>query len=658
MTNTIASLALIKVNWDNETKRQDFIENFVPFIATLLNRKNYKTVDVNVVCPDFEQEFGLKIPYHPMMAILSRALKSGYISRKNNNYYPEKKKLLEADFTDVALTQERKHKQVVSKFAEFCFQKYNITINETDADNIFIAFLKEHDLDILFVNQGRESVLPDVSASTDQIYLINKFIEHTYSTNIELFNFIVDISVGHIIASTLLFQDFEKYQGDLSSCSFYLDIGFLFHILGLNGNEKKDAYTEFIQSLNNQRANLFLFRHTLDEFMGILERSLQWVESAKYDPYKASRATMFFVENHFSASDIEQFILRSSDKFAELNIKIVEAPPVTENIQYNIGEEILSKTIVKIYKQNVHYFDEAEKEDTIEKDVKSISAIYKLRKGSRPTKLQNAKHIFLTTNSGLAAASRLYEIQNSENSFFSISAALTDIFVGTLIWIQSPTKINGLNQKRLIADCYAALQPTKVMLRRLIETAERLKQEGNITEEDVIVLKQSRVARNFLQEETLGDPTRFNDKTPIEILNEIKNDIRKQESERFLQDRSQFVEREESLLGNVKEKEILASQAQGELNSVTQNLEKIANKIATSVTRIFYTVSIAVAGVTIVFQFFPAITGQNKILNVTLIVISILLNVITFTTGFNVLGAGLVIKENLKKQILKYLKGK
>ena len=160
MNNTIASLALIKVNWDNETKRQDFIENFVPFIATLLNRKNYATVDVNVVCPDFEQEFGLKIPYHPMMAILSRTMKNGFIQRKNNNYYPEKKKLLEADFTEVALDQERKHKLVVNEFMAFCSQKYNITINEADADNIFIAFLKEHDLDILFINNGKESILP------------------------------------------------------------------------------------------------------------------------------------------------------------------------------------------------------------------------------------------------------------------------------------------------------------------------------------------------------------------------------------------------------------------------------------------------------------------------------------------------------------------
>jgi hypothetical protein len=176
-----------------------------------------------------------------MMAILSRTLKNGYISRKGGNYYPEKKKLIDADFTDVALAQERKHKQVIDSFMTFCAGKYNMAISEVDADNILIAFLKEHDLDILFINQNTESILPEASASTTQIYLMNKFIESVYNKDNELFNFMVDISAGHIIANTLLFQDFDKYQGALSNCSFYLDIGFLFHILGLNGIEKRDA---------------------------------------------------------------------------------------------------------------------------------------------------------------------------------------------------------------------------------------------------------------------------------------------------------------------------------------------------------------------------------------------------------------------------------
>jgi len=38
MHKTVASLALLKVNWD--TLRKDYIENFIPFAVTLMNQKN------------------------------------------------------------------------------------------------------------------------------------------------------------------------------------------------------------------------------------------------------------------------------------------------------------------------------------------------------------------------------------------------------------------------------------------------------------------------------------------------------------------------------------------------------------------------------------------------------------------------------------------
>jgi hypothetical protein len=80
-----------------------------------------------------------------------------------------------------------------------------------------------------------------------------------------------------------------------------------------------------------------------------------------------------------------------------------------------------------------------------------------LRGGNKPTKLHEAGHIFITTNSSLAFASRLYELQSAEEKYFFIPAALTDVFVGTLIWLQSPSKVAEINKKRLIASCFAAL---------------------------------------------------------------------------------------------------------------------------------------------------------------------------------------------------------
>ena len=45
MNRAIASLALVKTAW--ETYRRDYIENFVPFIATLTRKKRYSEIDTS-----------------------------------------------------------------------------------------------------------------------------------------------------------------------------------------------------------------------------------------------------------------------------------------------------------------------------------------------------------------------------------------------------------------------------------------------------------------------------------------------------------------------------------------------------------------------------------------------------------------------------------
>lgn len=670
MNKTIASLALLKVNWDTNTQRKDFIEIFVPFIATLINRKNYEVVDVNTICKDFENEYGLIIPYHPMMAILTRTMKNGYIQRGyNGNYVPVREKLVTDDFTDISIEQERKYKKILDKFLKFCQENHGETLSEVEAECVFVSFLKDHDLDILFITQELNTLLPGTTASPVQKYLINSFVKNANESDPEIFNFIIDISVGHIIANTLVFSDIDKFQGNLSGCNFYLDIGFLFNILGINGVEKKEAYIDFVQLLLDNKAGVFVFNHTYDEFRGILEGCLQWIENTYFDPLKASRAAIYFVDNQFTASDVEQFILSISEKLSELKIQNKDTPVPLEELDYQIDEAKLIDVIVDLYRSNVPNFDELEKEETIHKDVKSISAIYKFRKGEKPTKLQEAKHIFVTTNSSLAYANKLFETQDPGKKYFFIPAVLTDVFVGTLIWLQSPTKVTEVNEKRLIANCYAALQPNRAMVKKLTEAAERLKSESVITSEDVTLLKQSRVARNLLQEETLGDPNRFTDKTITEILDEIRAGIREEEQDKFSQDRETFQVKEKTLSDRIEQERELVQVAKknhfktkeelvrirNEKEEIEKNIETLAERITYIILLVYYLFFIAIIIIAVIAQSCPNVFGNNS-LCVTLVIIAIILTILNLVTGFNIMGAGKKLKTLLKQKIISFLK--
>lgn len=672
MNKTIASFALLKVNWDTAPHRQDYLGLFVPFIISMIHRRKYVIVDVNAVCADFATDYGLVVPYHPMLAILTQTLQAGYLTRRpNGDYLPVKGRIVTNDFTDIALEQERKFKKVVESFLGYCHTKHGKTLSAKEAEDAFIGFLKDHDLDILFINQELDTLLPEVSVPVSNGYLINSFVRHAHTSDPEIFSFVLDISIGHIIAGTILYRDFDRFRGNVADCDYYLDTGILFSIMGINGDHKQAAYKYFLQLLNKNNAKLFVFQHTFDEFMGILEGCRQWVENAYFDPLRASQAANFFVENGYTASDVEEFILLTPQRLAELRIEVVGVPAPMEHTEFQIDENKLTELIVDVYKAKDRYFDETEKEFTIQKDVRSIAAIYKLRKGSRPIKLPDAKCIFVTTNSSLAYASRLYEIQTSEARYFFIPATLTDVFVGTLIWLQSPTEVTAVNEKSLIANCYAAMQPTRTMVKKVTETADRLRLRGEITDNQVTLLKQSGAARNLLQEETLGDSDRFTDKTAIEILREMRSEIRQEERDALQGERMTFKTEKELLADEIKRQQELArseeekrAQAQDELIRVKTEKEKLESRItdmaeaaASTITRVFYVVSTILAIAVSAFQFFPNLRSENQLLNYVLIAIAVVLSSTSLVTGFNFKGLGQKMKAWLKTRIANFLRG-
>lgn len=670
MKKTISSLALLKVNWDMQSQRKDFVDNFVPFVATLINRKNYDTIDPSIICKDFESEFGLKIPYHPMMTILSRTLDIGYIRKSHlGNFIPNMAELSKADITASSLEQERKFKNVINEFVKFCEKKHSQKLTESDAENALITFLKEHDLDILFISQNIDTLLPIVVSSISHEYMINDFIISASKSEPEVFNYIVDISIGHIIVNTLLCEELDKFQGDLSKCNLYLDVGLLFNIFGINGEAKKSAFIDFVQMLISNKAQLFVFVHTYEEFKGILENCLNWIDNANYDPRKASRALVYFKESNYTSSDVEQFIINIDRILNEFKIIAIDVPGPLDEKSHQMDDKGLTDQIIKIYKSKVQDFDEFEKEDTIYKDVKSISAIYKLRKGERPQKIQDTKYVFITTNSSLAYASNKFESHDEDYQSFFIPTTLTDVFVGTIIWLQTPAKVTQINQKRLIANCYAALQPTAEMIKRLAEKADQLEKGGKITGNDVILLKQSRIARNILQKETLGDPNRFTDDTPLEILHQIRTDIQKEENDKFKKERDEFQNKEKLLSDKIESERQLKIQAeqtsqqtekelqreQNEKEEIKKKIETISNVISSMILYVFYFISFAALAF-FLNSFLPGILEKIKLSKIVFIIISCALSAIFTIIGFKIKDIGKKIRISIKKKIQSFFR--
>jgi hypothetical protein len=524
MKNTIVGLAIIKANWDKNKK--DYLENFVNFVVHLIVSKKIKEITAQGISEEFEKEWGLRIPYYPMVSILNRVKTRGFIRKEQGKFHAVEERIKENDFLKISAEQNRKWEKVVSEFVGYCKNKYESTISNEDAEQIFIAYLKKHDLDILFLSE-RQTVLPDVKASKERLFLMNTFIRDAYLGDPLIFDFIVSIAVGHLLASSLLLYYDEsnisiRLSGQLRDIKFYLDANIVFSLLGIEGKYRKENCIEFLKSIRNEGSGLFIFEHTYEEVTVILNNCLRIISSKTYDPSKASRALVYFFENGFSESDVELFINNIRSVVEEYGIAKVQIPDKNENRQYQIDEKELYRIIVDNYSIPQYTYLEHEKERTIRKDIDSLSGIYALRKGFRPRAISNATHIFVTSNSSLALCSKIYDKSFEAEDGFAVPVCVTDVFLGTLLWLQSYNRVTSINRTKIISDTYAALQPDAALIKTFVTEVEKLRETDKISQTEYLLLRTTRVARELLEEKTLGDVDNFTPATAQEILREME----------------------------------------------------------------------------------------------------------------------------------------
>jgi len=318
--------------------------------------------------------------------------------------------------------------------------------------------------------------------------------------------------------------------------------------------------------------------------------------------------------------------INSVDKtLDEYSIKRIDTTPDPHIYShYQIGEEKLQRFIIETY--GISDIEIQEMDYTIQKDVQSIFSVYKLRKGRRPQNIKQAKYIFITTNSSLAYANKNFEKEEYGQGFY-IPACVTDTFVGTLIWLKNPHKAVEINERKIIAEIYAALQPSEALLKRYLTEVEKLRNDKKISEDDYILLRESEVARELLAEETLGDPDKYMPKTPIEILDKIT----KEAYDRYIREKKE----------HGKTKIILESERE-EKRKFYNEWDKKADKWATYGAWIISAIFAVLSGL----SYFRLEGNAKWIVSIILLIFGI-----CSFSGINIR----IIKEWIKRKVLKFL---
>lgn len=595
MRREITSLALVKSIYTQYGYKRDYIENFVPFIANLVYRLKISSIQLAKLddfIEVFRKEFGLSIPYHPMVTILGRCKKRGLFKQEYGQLISMREKIMEYDFADLVKQKEIRINELLMDIESYANNKLLITVSIDEIQNVLLSYLSLHDMDIIFATQGK-AIITAVKVSPSLKYVLANYVSYVKDCNQVMFNLIVEVAVGHILANTILYSDkLQQYAGRFKGLIFYIDAKFIFRLLGYEGELFRSAYVELLIALREQGAELCIFDHTYEEITGVLRGALRYVDTVEFDPAKASSVMRFYKNAGKNKADIQQDLATIDDRLKDFGICVLRTPSFTKTEKRQISESDLEVTINKIYSERIVDYNPVEKKSTIEKDIKSVSAIYHLRQASRSFTLKGAKYFFLTSNSGLAYAARSFELKASEGDKF-VPACVTDVFIGTLVWMQSPVRWVDINQKRFLADCMALLTPTSAFLKRLIEEAQKLKDVGRLNDDEFMVVRSSIFVQEVLMKETYGDAEAINAESIEDVLNRIRNEASVPLQQTIKEKDAELIELQRKYKSDVEKKD----KYRAELENVAVGEAKNFTNIISTILWAFFIVTLTVSWV-------------------------------------------------------------
>ena len=199
----------------------------MPFIVALIRKKAYGKFDIQTISQDFEDEYGLIIPYLPMLGILQRVRRRGFLRFIEKEHFESIQK--ESDYDEFEIQEQdqlREFNKVLKDFIDYSLSAHGQVLSKVQAEEIFVSFLKDHDLAILFATQGENTLLPETQISHAEKYLIFSFVKSSYDNEPEIFNFISKIAIGHFLASTILYEDLDRFMGRMSGINSIWTPGF------------------------------------------------------------------------------------------------------------------------------------------------------------------------------------------------------------------------------------------------------------------------------------------------------------------------------------------------------------------------------------------------------------------------------------------------
>lgn len=660
VSKTLTSLALIQTN----ILSADYLSTFLPFIATLILKKRYAYIELDIIVKDFKLEYGINIPHAPMKDILSKARNRGLITRVNREKYtPNMPKIHEMAFSKDRHDSNCEVSTFLQGYVDFVKQKHGIDTNSNEACDVFVRFLDKYSHQTISGDYCSGDI--ELLVSNRDLYLMGEYILSTNKENCSQIDVIRKLTMAYIITVALTFDEpVNSRISEFSNLTIYLDTPIVLSLLGLHTTELENSYIEMFDTFTSViHPKYMVFRHTVDEISSIIDDCVLWIDHPDYNQARASQVLLCLKRRGFTKVQIQLYSSKLEQRLQEKGIGI------DDNDYYRLVDQkrqidcvALKNRLIEAYSANSYRFDVKINNRAIDNDIHSIENIVKLWGTVSSLSDISPGYLFLTDNNTLAYVARKFISEYWCKNKRYKTPCVTDTYLGTMVWLSTPAeKIENISKLKLLADCQAATTITPYLLASYINTLEKYKQDNTISDSDYLLIRAKIFEDDYLQNSTLNDDSIPPETVIKKALEDIKADIKTAVTSDIQTPLLETIQQKNSLINtltaenSLKDRQIhdFEQERQQDVlhrtemeNGIEEQAKKTADIIVKTILPI---ISIAFTFLSLCLQLIPNVKGWEMLIKLVPGCITIILACFTSLSNTNVFGLYGKIINRLRK---------
>lgn len=548
--NVLTNSAILTAIWD-ETKK-DNLELIKPFVEFLIGENCIvgDKIDNSYIIKQMEEKFSfVEFPETILTKVYGRL--KGVVEKKDKEYYLKKDISSACEkFKDRQLKLKEESEKVIIALKEY-LKKANTRLKNIDNQGVMALltiFLEK--TGFVTIENVREFETKENYKKDQNNFYIAKFIIEEFEKETVISKYIEKIISGFMLANAIYMQIESSNTETLKKVDIYLDAPLLLNILNLKTNSQNESGNLLMQLLKDKNANIHCFVHNYNEVLSIME---SYKNNRK--GLKEKTLERWDLEG-YTESDVERNINQLKLMLNSRGIEVVETPEyVKKEDEYSgiIDERGLIDFLIENYAYN-----KEKAEGVIERDVKSIASIERIREGKKCNKIEDCKAVFVTTNYNLV---NYTEKCLGNKRYEEIGPLITDVDLITVLWLKSFKSNPDLPKLKLIENARASLELTSTMIKRVKDVIEKMEKEGIINQADIVSgnIQELNYYRKEIMEQIDGDEENINeevilgviDKDNIKLKQEL--DMKKEEIKQILGENQKAQKEKEEIIHNIKE---------------------------------------------------------------------------------------------------------